>query len=155
MFSLFRSRRDESAVVAPDGAAFMRRFPAMLTPRGVFDAQGEAHGRIDMDLTSAVEGLLRPVLGPWEQSSTWFHQMDYHGDGVRMLMFRRDVFPREQLPALQALLAGPHEPFVILCIVRDDLSAAEGDDADYLALSSRRTLATRRLANALSLGAAG
>jgi hypothetical protein len=105
-----------------------------------------------MALTAAGEALLRPVLGPWEQSRTWFHQMDDYGDGVRMRALPRGIPPRQLPSGLQAPLAGVHEPFVILCIVGDDLSAP--GDSDCLAPFSQRTLVTRRRANALSLGAA-
>ena len=157
MFSLFRSRRDETTTVVAGEAAFTRQFERMQAGRAVFDAQGEAHGDIDLRLTGRIEELLRPLLGKWEGSGTWFHQMDYYGDGVRALSFRRDVFPRSSLPALQALLTGEHEAFAIVCIVADDIMASPplppGMRAnDYLALFSGRMLVTRALANELSMG---
>jgi hypothetical protein len=63
------------------------------------------------------------------------------------------VFPRGAVPVLQAMLAGEHEAFAILCILTDDLtdSSRETDPPrDYLALFSARMLVTRGLADPLS-----
>ena len=84
--------------------------------------------------------------------------MDYYGDGVRALIFRRDIFPRHELPALQAMLVGEHGAFTILCIVMDDIldgDSESGGSSDFLALFSTRMLVTRRLANELSTRQAG
>ena len=153
MFSLFRSRRDASTVVVSGQDEFFRRLERMKPDRSVFDAQGDAHGDIDMRLTSRIEALLRPLLGKWEGSNAWFHQMDYYGDGVRALTFRRDVFPRDLVPTLQAMLVGEHVAFTILCIVTDDLMDESGTasaTSDLLALFSTRMLVTKGLANQLS-----
>jgi hypothetical protein len=158
MFSLFRSRRDRTTTVVSGMESFFREFERMKADRSVFNAQGAEHGDIDMRLTSRIEEHLRPLLGKWEGSTTWFHQMDYYGDGVRALMFRRDIFPRHSLPSLQAMLAGDHSAFTILCIVTDDMTADSLETSasrDYLALFNGRTLVTKRLANQLSMGTAG
>jgi hypothetical protein len=77
--------------------------------------------------------------------------MDDYGDGIRSLVFHRDAFPRGQLDALRGLLVGELADFVILCTVLDDWDDRErGRDA--LAMGRTRTLVTRRLADALSLG---
>lgn len=158
MFSLFRSRRDSTTTVVSGMDPFLREFERMKANRSVFDAQGDEHGDIDMRLTSRIEEHLRPLLGKWEGSTNWFHQMDYYGDGVRALTFRRDIFPRHSVPSLQAMLAGEHSAFTILCIVTDDLmddtpktSAAR----DFLALFNTRMLVTKGLVNQLSIGHAG
>ena len=158
MFSLFRSRRDRTTTVVSGMDAFFREFERMKVNRSVFDAQADAHGDIDMRLTSRIEEHLRPLLGKWEGSTMWFHQMDYYGDGVRALTFRRDIFPRQAVPSMQARLAGEHSPFTILCIVTDDLkddSPKTSSACDFLALFNARMLVTKGLANHLSMGHAG
>ena len=158
MFSLFRSRRDRTTTVVSGMDPFFREFERMKADRSVFDAQGDDHGDIDMRLTSRIEEHLRPLLGKWEGSTIWFHQMDYYGDGVRALTFRRDIFPRHSVPSLQAMLAGEHSAFTILCIVVDDMMAdpsQAGATHDFLALFNGRMLVTKGLANQLSMGHAG
>jgi len=157
MLSLFRSRREQSTVVVADRDALFRQLGRFATPRSVFDAQGDQHGQIDLRLVTKIEDMLVPALGRWEQSSEWFHQMDYYGDGIRSLTFRRTAFPRERLADLQALLVGEHESFGILCIVIDRATTEYCETPDppdeYLILLSKRIIVTRRLANELSIGA--
>lgn len=134
---------------------FYRRLERLATPRAVFEAQGAEHSQIDMRLVDKIESLLVPLLGRWEQTDRWFHQMDYYGDGVRSLMFRRDVFPRNQLHKLQALLVGEHQPFTILCMVIEQLmqspgSKPKGRPDDFVALFAGKMLVTKALANELS-----
>ena len=158
MFSLFRSRRDETTEVVAGEHDFFRRFEHLTADRSIFEAQGASHGDIDLRLIEKIENLLVPLLGRWEQSSKWFHQMDYYGDGVRSLTIQRDSFPRDQLASLQALLVGEHEPFTILCIVTESLLPPNPEppgtpETQYLALFSRKVLITKELANVLSIGA--
>jgi len=157
MFSLFRSRRDETTEVVSGEHDFFRRFERLTADRSIFEAQGDAHGEIDLRLAQKIEALLVPILGRWEQSSIWFHQLDYYGDGVRSLTFQRDSFPRTHVAELQALLAGEHEPFAILCIVVESLLPPTPEPpgaagSQYLAVFSRKALVTKGLANALSVG---
>ncbi len=154
MFSFFRHRRSGNTVIASDEDDFLRRFDRMVTPRRVFDAQGDTHSEIDMRLVERIEGLLVPLLGQWEQSDRWFHQIDVYGNGVRSLVFRRDIFPTEQVGALQALLTGEHEPFTVLCSVTDQMSSddqlqTESTPDDYLGIFARSLLVTKPLANKL------
>jgi len=153
MFSLFRSRRDRTTTVVSGKESFFRELERMKADRSVFQAQGSEHGDIDMRLTSRIEEHLRPLLGKWEGSTVWFHQMDYYGDGVRSLVFRRDIFPRHSLPTLQAMLAGEHRDFTILCSVTDDMTSHA--KRDFLALFNARMLVTKGLANQLSTGHSG
>ena len=158
MFSFFSSRRDQSTVVVPGEHDFWLGFERLKTDRSVFESQGKTHSEIDLRLVDRIESLLMPALGPWEQTSRWFHQMDYYGDGVRALMFRRDVLPRNLLPKLQQLLIGEHESFTILCTVTDQfesplLEAKGAREDDYLALFSDKMLVTKGLADDLSSGA--
>ncbi len=156
MFSLFRSQRTGETEIVANEREFFRRYEKSLPSRAVFEAQGEAHGQIDLDLTGKLEDLLRPKLGPWEQSDRWFHQMDFYGDGVRSLIFRRDLFPRAEIPAMRAMLVGDHADFTILCCVTDELLASEERRRtmkdDYLAIWKDGFLATRQLADLLATG---
>jgi hypothetical protein len=123
----------------------------LQTPRTTFEAQGETHGDIDLRLVNSIEDLLVPILGRWENSDVWFHQLDFYGDGVRSLTFRRAAFPYAQVKSLQQLLHGEHAPFCILCIATDTLAEAieqggpESED-DYLAIFSSNMLATKTIA---------
>jgi len=154
VLSFFRSRRDGSTEVVAGEHDFWRRMERIQTPREVFEAQGAEHPESDLRLVHKIEELLVPLLGRWEQSDRWFHQMDWYGDGVRSLMFRRDVFPKDQVFAMQALLAGEHEQFAIVCSVVDSFASgaesSRGRPDDYLALFSHRLLVTQPLANELS-----
>ncbi len=137
--------------IASNDSHFFLRFEQMLTPRSVFEAQGEAHEAIDLRLVQSIDELLVPSLGKWEGSGSWFHQLDFYGDGVRSLTFSRTVFPYDQIRRLQALLQGEHAPFCILCIATDKLSPANDERAseagdDYLAIFAERLLATKPLA---------
>ena len=72
--------------------------------------------------------------------------------------FRRDIFPRHTVPSLQAMLAGEHSAFALLCIVTDDMmddSPQSSAARDFLALFNARMLVTKGLANQLSMGHAG
>ncbi|RVT47005.1 hypothetical protein [Rubrivivax albus] len=154
MFSLFRSRRQGNAEVVAGEHDFFRKYERALPDRSLFDAQGETHGELDLQLVYKIEELLVPILGAWEQTDRWFHQMDFYGDGVRSLTFRRDIFPRDAVPAMQALLAGKHSDFTILCCVTDSLLSREGSqpsrEDDYIAIWAQEVLVTQRLANEIS-----
>ena len=141
--------------VASHETDFFLRLEKMQTPRAVFEAQGEAHGEIDLRLVQSIEDLLVPSLGRWEQSSTWFHQLDFYGDGVRSLTFSRNAFPFEQVRSLQQLLHGEHAKFCILCIATDKMTelaqpAGSERDDDYLAIFATQLLATKAIAAQLS-----
>ncbi len=126
---------------------FHTRFERMLAPRSMFEAQGAAHGDIDLRLVQSIEDLLVPSLGRWETSSEWFHQLDFYGDGVRSLTFSRSTFPYGRVEQLQNLLHGEHAAFCILCIATDRLAGAgEQADDDYLAIFSDRMLVTKNIA---------
>jgi hypothetical protein len=156
VFSLFRSRRTGETEVVSNEREFFRRYERRLPPRSIFDKQGEAHAELDLELTRKLEDLLRPKLGAWEQSDRWFHQMDFYGDGVRSLIFRRNLFPSAEIPAMRALLVGVHADFTILCCATDELLASEEQrrtiEDDYLAIWQHGLLVTRQLANLLTTG---
>ena len=141
--------------IASHDTDFFLLLERLQTPRHVFDAQADEHEAIDARLARRIEALLVPLLGRWEQSSNWFHNLDYYGDGIRSLTFSRRVFPSIQVQQLQRLLEGEHECFCLLCIVTDEpLDASSGGPArapdDYLAIFAHEILATRALAAELS-----
>lgn len=155
--SLFPPGRNEATEIVLDGHDFFDRFERLTSDRSVFDSQGPAHGEIDLRLVQKIEAVLVPLLGKWEQSSTWFHQLDHYGDGVRSLVFRRPAFPAECLTQLQALLVDEHEPFAILCIATESLGATKEEspterEDDYLAIFSGKILVTKALADVLPTG---
>jgi hypothetical protein len=88
-----------------------------------FEEQGDSHGHIDANLQESVEGVLVPVVGPWENSDVWFHNQDFYGDGVRSLTFRAGEFPWATVPRLQKLLVGDAARFCISVHFCDSLEA--------------------------------
>ena len=90
-------------------------------PQSVFDAQGDAHGRIDDTLQEAIEGVLIPLSGPCEGSEIWFHTQDFFGDGIRSLIYRVDSFPNDAVVRLQPLLVDEAAAFCISVQLCDKL----------------------------------
>lgn len=86
-----------------------------------FAEQGDTHGHIDGDLQDAIEGLLVPLVGPWERSDVWFHNQDFYGDGIRSLTFRAGDFPWLVVVPLQKLLVGDAARFCISVAIADTL----------------------------------
>ena len=93
-----------------------------------FDKQGDAHGLIDSELQDAVEGVLVPYVGPWEDSDVWFHNQDFFGNGVRSLMFRAGDVPWSVVPSLQRCLVGEASRFCV-CV---DFFGFLGTDAEWI-----------------------
>ncbi len=127
-------------VVAATEPAFWNAFESFCAPRPVFDAQGSGHAEIDLRLVYSIESFLTPMLGPWEQSDRWWHQLDCYGDGVRSLSFSADVFSPAYVPAFQRLLVGEHESFCILCQIHQSLAGREDTKIGSLAIRSGRLL---------------
>lgn len=88
-----------------------------------FEGQGDTHGNIDGDLQDAIERILVPLVGPWERSEVWFHNLDFYGDGVRQLTFRAGDFPWRAVNALQKLLAAEAARFCISVHFTDTLES--------------------------------
>ena len=109
------------------------------------------HSEIDLRLIDKIEDLLHPIIGDWEDSDTWYHKMDYYGDGIRSLMFNWSVFDADFVPKLQALLVGEHDPFCILCQIFEDIGADEPDRFGTIAIFSNRLVISRAIANRLAL----
>jgi hypothetical protein len=106
---------------------FWDALSAFCAPRSTFDAQGDAHGDIDLRLVEGIDAVIAPTLGSWEKSEDWWHQLDFYGDGIRSLVFSARSFSPEFIPSLQRLLAGEHEQFCILCqVVQSPMGPDEG-----------------------------
>jgi hypothetical protein len=111
MLALFPPGLRPRIEVAATDKDFWKKLPGFRTPDSVFDAQGDEHGDIDLRLVEKIEAYLEPILGQWEGSDRWWHQMDYYGDGIRSLMFQTSSFQRQFVPALHGLLNGEHAEF--------------------------------------------
>lgn len=89
-----------------------------------FEDQGDAHGEVDGELQDALEAILIPLAGPWEQSDVWFHNQDFYGDGVRSLTFRAGNFPWQTVGHLQKLLVSESAKFCITVHFADSLDVS-------------------------------
>ena len=114
-------------------------------PREVFDAQGDAHGDIDWALAEAIENILVPIVGAWEESEVWFHNTDYYGDGIRALMFRSGDFPFHVIPKLQALLTGDKAAFCISIQICNRLLGQGIETVGALAITQDKLVVTESL----------
>ncbi len=139
-----------SRVVAATEPAFWNAFESFCAPRSIFDAQGGRHGEIDLRLVESIESFLIPVLGEWEASDDWWHQLDCYGDGIRSLSFSADSFSPAYVPAFQRMLVGEHEPFCILCQIHRSLAGIDDTKIGALAIRSDRLLVSYPLAEFFS-----
>lgn len=120
-------------------------------PSEVFDAQGDAHGEIDLALSNAIEDILVPVVGPWEQSGVWFHSMDFWGDGIRSLIFRKGDFPFHLIPKLQALLVGDAAAFCITVQICNRLLGDGIETVGAIALTRGHIVVTEALKSEIKI----
>ena len=124
---------------------FWQQLEGFTSSRSVFDAQGEEHSNIDFRLAEKIDDYLSPNLGKWEQSDIWFHNIDFYGDGIRSLEFVADSFSPAYLRDFQAMLAGEHSEFAILCKVLTNFSDT-GTRIGSIAIRSDRILVSYPLA---------
>ena len=150
MFSIFRTNSDGGRIVVSE-PNFWARLGSECTDEAVFDAQGDEHSKIDSRLVEKIGSVLHPVIGDWEDSDGWYHNLDYHGDGIRSLIFNWSVFRADFIEQLQALLIGEHEPFCILCQVYEDMGSGEDTRIGSVAIFSDRLMLSRPIANKLAL----
>ncbi|WP_457279001.1 hypothetical protein [Polaromonas sp. P5_D5] len=106
-----------------------------------FDGQGDDHGHVDGDLQDAIEGVLVPLVGPWERSDVWFHNQDYYGNGIRSLAFRAGDFPWSAVVPLQKLLMGDAARFCISVEISDNLDV-RGKPVGAMAILQKQVVAT-------------
>lgn len=153
MFSLFASRENSAVEIVKPGSGLIKRMGELIKVRQKrLDDLGDSHGDIDMRLVDRVIEVLDPLLGPERESAedSWFHNMDYYGNGVRHLELKPSKFPMSVIPDLQSLLVGEHEPFTILCWAPlSEKAPAEHEQG--LAIFSDKVLLTAKLAAANTL----
>jgi hypothetical protein len=134
--------RPKIEVVATD-KDFWKKISRFCAPVSVFDAQGDDHGNIDLRLVRHIESYLIPVLGAWERSDIWWHQMDVYGDGVRSLIFRTSAFKPRFVVDLHSLLKGEHADFCIVCQIHDSIRGDEDTKLGSIAIRAEKIMACR------------
>ncbi len=146
MLSLFPLRQRPKIEVVPTDGVFWKMLPGFRTPDAVFEAQGNEHGEIDLRLVERIESYLEPRLGQWEGSDTWWHQMDYYGDGIRSLMFKASAFQPRFVPALHAFLTGEHAQFCIVCQLYESLTQDGGSKLGSIGICAGKLMVNRAIA---------
>jgi hypothetical protein len=122
--------------------SFSKLVEDSVQPHEVFDAQGDEHGHIDGDLQDAIEAVLIPLVGHWENSDTWFHNQNFYGNGIRSLSFRSPLFPWSAVEALQKCLTGEARDFCIEIALYENLEV-NGRLEDAIAILQGKVIATR------------
>lgn len=150
MFKLYAGQRLPQIHVVSTEAEYWSFVERFSGPRSVFEAQGEKHGEIDLHLAENIESLLVPLLGPWERSEKWFHNLDFYGDGVRSLLFRENDFPPQCIPQLQSLLCKDAAGFCIHIHICDKLSGDDIKTVGAVAIMRDRLVITKPLARTLT-----
>lgn len=150
MFNLF-SKKYVNGVLVVSEREFWKRLESESTPVGFFDEQGDAHGDIDLRLVDKIDEYLTPLIGSWESSDNWYHNIDFYGDGVRSLSFSRSLFKPEYINVFQKMLEGEHEPFCILCQVHESMLSNEESKIGSIAIFSNKLMVTKGLATMLTL----
>ena len=150
MFKFYAGQRLPRVHVVSTEAEYWKLVGRFSGPRSVFDAQGAAHGEIDLHLAESIESLLVPLVGPWEQSERWFHNVDFYGDGVRSLLFRDTDFPPECIPQLQSLLREEAAEFCIHIHLCDKLTGENIKTIGAVAIMRDHLVVTKALAQSLA-----
>ena len=122
---------------------FWKKLSGFCAPGAVFDAQGDGHGNIDLRLVEHIESYLTPILGAWEGSDIWWHQMDFYGDGIRSLTFRTSVFQPRFVVELHGLLKGEYSDFCIVCQIHESISGDEDTKLGSIAIRAEKIMASR------------
>ena len=104
-------------IVAKTEDEFWKRLENFTPARSVFEAQDDQHGDIDFRLVEKIDAYLFPRIGEWERSDRWFHNIDFYGDGIRLLEFTVDCFSPDYIHDFRSMLTGEHSEFTILCKV--------------------------------------
>ena len=150
MFSIFRTKRNGGRIVVGE-TKFWARLKSECADEAVFDAQGDEHSEIDMRLVEKIGSVLHPQIGDWESSDDWYHNLDYHGDGIRSLTFNWSVFSADFIEQLQSLLVGEHEPFCILCQIFEDIGSDDDTRIGSIAIFKDRLVVSRQIAKKLAM----
>jgi hypothetical protein len=150
VFSLFASRKNSPIEIVKPGKGLIKRMGELIELRQErLDDLGDSHGDVDMRLVDKVIAVLDPILGPegCSDDDSWFHNMDYYGNGVRHLEFKPGKFPMSAIPHLQALLAGEHESFSILCWAPLEGVTPPGHEQGVVIFSDKILLAAKLAAS--------
>lgn len=150
MLDLFPLGQRPKIEVVDTDDEFWRKIERFCAPRSVFDEQGDAHADIDLRLVERIEAYLRPILGGWEESERWWHQMDFYGDGIRSLMFRRVDFEPRFVVGLHELLSGEHHMFCIVCQIHELFKGEADTKVGSIAIRSEGIMVTRPVAKLLT-----
>ena len=126
--------------VKPSEAEFWDAFSSFCAPGGFFDGTGGVQREIDRRLGDAVDALLVPRLGGLQESDKWRRQSDAYRNGIHSLECSVASFDPEFVPLLQALLAGEHENYCILCQVLQSLGGSEASRIGSIAIRATRLL---------------
>ena len=121
-------------------AEFWEAFSSFCPPGGFFDIQDEAQCEIDRRLVEAIDAVLVPRLGRWQESKQWQRQSDVYRAGIHSLVFSAASFDSDFVPSLQRLLVGEHEIFCILCQVLPSLGGPSESRIGSVAIRSNRLL---------------
>jgi hypothetical protein len=127
-------------IVKATEAEFWEAFSSFCPPGGFFDVHDDAQGDIDLRLVEAIDALLVPRLGRWQESDKWQRQPDVYRAGIHSLVFSAASFDSEFVPSLQQLLVGEHEIFCILCQVLPSLGGSSESRIGSVAIRSSRLL---------------
>ena len=111
----------------------------------VFDDQEDEHGFIDGRLQDRIENVLVPILGPWEDSDTWYHIQDFFNNGVRSLLFSAKAFPWGSISALRACLSGEASDFLIVARICEDITAKNVETLGLLCILQDRLIVSESL----------
>ena len=150
MFNLFSRDKESSTRVLSE-----RRLWEFLDEddrnSDAIDAQGDEHEDIDMRLVDKIDDYLEPILGDWESSEIWWHNLTVDGHGIRSLLFAEAAFDPKYIGAFQDLLTGEHQPFCILCQVFESLGSDEGVRVGSVIILSDEIVISKPLAKKLAV----
>lgn len=150
MFNLF-SRAQESSIRILDEHRLWKFLDEDDRNREAIDAQGEEHEDIDMRLVEKIDSYLEPIIGDWESSKFWWHQLMVDGHGIRSLLFTESIFDPKFIDELQRFLTGEHEPFCILCQIFESLGDDGDDRLGTIIIFSNEIVISKPLAGKLAL----
>ena len=115
------------------------------------EAQGDDHERIDLRLVDKIESYLTPILGDWESSEIWWHDLTVDGNGIRSLLFTEAAFDPKFIDELQRFLTGEHEAFCILCQIFESLGGKDDTRIGTIIVFSDEIVVSKPVARKLAL----
>jgi hypothetical protein len=146
MLDLFPPGERPTIVIAKNQKDFWKRFEDFSDSEAAVEAQGDAHERIDLRLVQRLEAFLVPILGQWENSDRWYHNLDCHGDAVRSMLFLQKDFDPRYIVEFHKYLEGEHAAFCVLCQIYEKLGGGDGARVGCVAICADRILVDQALA---------